>query len=77
MGEWKNDVRSGKGKFTWPNQSYYEGGFLNDNFHGNGEMYWSTSKNKYVGNWMDGVQNGQGTMTYNDGSKYSGNWVNN
>lgn len=35
---------NGKGKFTWPDDKYYEGEFVNDKKEGHGILNWPVQK---------------------------------
>lgn len=37
-GEWKNQMRDGNGKYTWPDLSYYQGEWFEDKANGNGKL---------------------------------------
>jgi hypothetical protein len=58
MGEWNNDLKSGKGILL----SYKVGVMV----YPNGD--------RYEGEWTDNKPNGEGTMNYKDGNKYVGEW---
>jgi hypothetical protein len=75
VGEFKDNRRNGQG--IWTVKSFkYEGGWKNDNYHGQGtETYLKGLK--YVGEFRDGYRCGQGTMTFPDGRKYEGEWYRN
>ncbi len=60
-GEWKNDLRDGKGYFFYPDGGRYDGYWKDDMRHGKGTIRLAT---EYVG-----------TYAYGDGSKYVGNWA--
>ena len=56
IGEFKNDLFNGKGKFIWGEQSewagdVYEGDFLNDNKHGEGIYTYSDGTKKCMINF--------------------------
>ena len=53
-GDWKENVREGKGVFTWSNGSVYEGDFKSDMFHGTGKMSWKDKDAVYEGEWSSG-----------------------
>ena len=75
-GEWVNDKRTGKGRYTWPSGDFYEGEWNNDNAHGYGIMK-SSNGNIYEGEWKNGKKDGKGKMTYHpDGNFYEGEWKN-
>jgi hypothetical protein len=37
-GDWRNGMREGCGKHTWPDQSYYEGEWVADKAEGKGKL---------------------------------------
>jgi hypothetical protein len=53
--------RQGNGKIMYVNGSYYEGGFVNDKFHGDGVYHWADG-DEYEGGWNDGERHGVGTF---------------
>jgi hypothetical protein len=70
-----DEKRHGKGKYTTPDGSVYEGEFKNGDKHGQG-TYFFASGSKYIGQWINGRRSGEGTYTHPDGSKYIGLWEN-
>jgi len=66
---------NGKGEYSWPDGTRYEGDWKNGKMHGSG-AYFSPSGNRYEGQFNDGMFNGFGTYTWNKGSRYSGKWKN-
>jgi hypothetical protein len=75
-GEWgtyEGDVdekgnRHGKGKVTYTNGDYYEGGFVDDKFHGDKGVYHWFDGDEYEGGWKDGERHGVGKFTNADGT---------
>ena len=61
-------MRQGPGKMTYDSGNTYEGGFLDDKFHGDKGIYTWTDGDKYVGSWKNGERNGKGMFKYADGS---------
>ena len=53
----------------------YEGGFVNDLFHGKG-TYRSVNSDLFKGMWKNGMKHGKGTFEGADGSIQIGQWVN-
>ena len=49
-GEYKNDLKNGKGIFTWSSGSKYIGEFKDDERDGEGKMVWSDGT-MYEGEW--------------------------
>jgi hypothetical protein len=60
-----------RGKFSWPNGSYYSGEFDKNLFHGEGEFKWANGR-KYIGKWSTGSMNGFGVFSWPDGRVYKG-----
>ena len=60
--------RHGKGKMTYETGNYYEGGFVDDKYHGVKGVYHWSDKDEYEGSWKDGERNGIGIFRYADGS---------
>eukprot|EP01084_Bolivina_argentea_P016344 30593_1 len=76
-GEWKNDLKHGKGTFYYKNGDKFEGMFHENVKCGHGIMYYSNG-DKYEGDWKFNKKNGYGI--YYDKQKknvYSGYWMNN
>ena len=74
-GEYKDDKRHGRGKFTYPDGRIYEGGWKDDNFDGYGTEIFHT--HTYKGHWLNGKKNGKGFCRYSNGSYYRGQWRDN
>jgi len=51
----------------------YVGGFLNEEFDGQGVIKWSTGE-QYEGTWSAGIAHGKGKMTFADGHEYFFDW---
>lgn len=60
-GEFRNNLRHGKGKFQWNNGDVYEGDWQYDLQHGKGVHTWSTGSN-YNGDWSNGKRHGYGNF---------------
>jgi hypothetical protein len=76
FGEWKDDLRSGVGTYTWADgKRKYVGEWKDDKFNGHGNINLHDGNN-YVGGWKDDKKHGQGTFTWGNGSKYIGEWKN-
>ena len=74
-GEWKNDLRNGKGVETWKSGNRFVGDFINDKREGYGIYYFSNG-GIYDGNWKNGKKEGFGIEYYTDGDRYEGKWKN-
>ena len=75
-GEFKNNLRDGKGIMYYNNDNKYEGEWKNDFKEGKGIMYYK-SGNKYVGEWKNDDKEGEGIMYYKSGNKYEGEYRDN
>ncbi len=53
----------------------YEGGLVNDQFHGKGTFFFANG-NKYVGDWVNNKRQGYGVMYFADGDRYEGQFMN-
>lgn len=69
-----NQCTGQQGKFVFDNGDCYQGGFLNGDFHGNGELQFF-EKGKYEGKFVNNKQT-VGKYTYLDGKFYEGPFVN-
>ena len=63
----------GRGVFTFPNGSKYDGEFKDHKMHGRGVLTFPDGK-KYDGEFKDHKMHGRGVVTCPDGSKYDGEW---
>ena len=75
-GDWKNDIREGKGIFYYKNGDIYEGECKNDVAEGKGIFYWSNG-DRYEGEWKNNEKEGKGIKYYKNGKIEDGNWKNN
>jgi len=75
-GEFFNDMKHGKGVFTWESGNRYDGEYHNDNRAGYGEMTWKDGS-AYKGQWSNGLQDGWGTLTLPNGKVREGLWKKN
>lgn len=60
--------RDGQGKMTYDSSNYYNGGFLNDKFHGDKGVYHWNDGDEYEGSWKDGERHGAGIFRSADGT---------
>jgi len=75
IGEWKYDMKHGKGTYTWDSGTKYVGEWKYDKSHGQG-TYTYASGSKYVGEFKKDKYHGKGTYTHASGAKYVGEWKN-
>ena len=62
IGQWKNDMKHGKGTLYKKDDSLiYEGDFENDKYNGFGESI-EENGNIYIGQWKDGLKHGLGKL---------------
>ena len=74
IGEWKDGLFHGQGKFTSLNGSmYYVGGYKKGKRDGQGVLTFLDGL-KYEGEFKDGKWNGQGTLSSLNGRKYVGEY---
>ena len=71
IGEKKNNIKQGFGKFFYSDGSIYEGEWKDDVKEGFGTYYYA-SGSKYEGEWKNNLQNGLCTYYYSNGDKYEG-----
>jgi len=76
VGQWKDGLRHGLGKFTWNNVDTYSGYWFEDKRHGEGTYIWHDGS-KYKGHYNHGVRSGYGIYYYTNGSIYEGTWQSN
>ncbi len=73
-GEWKDNLRHGKGSFEWVGGERYEGEFIEDIREGQGTYYWPSGE-RYVGEWENSMRNGYGILYDPDGNiQIEGEW---
>ena len=61
----EGDCENGKGTYTWPDGSKYEGEFKGGEINGKGTYTFENGAN-WEGQWKDGDGDGPGTITYSD-----------
>jgi ankyrin repeat protein len=72
-GDYHNDERHGKGKYTLANGDMYEGDYQDDKMHGKGK-YTLANGDVYEGDFQDDEMHGKGKYTFADGSVYQGDF---
>lgn len=74
-GEWKRNMRWGKGIHRFANGASYDGAWVKDKMHGYG-IYTFESKDSYEGQMHEGNMHGKGVYTSNEtGDQLQGTWV--
>ena len=51
IGQKKNDLKHGRGKYVFKDRSYYEGGWKDDMMHGEGQLFFPNGRVEYQGEW--------------------------
>ncbi|CAG4988374.1 unnamed protein product [Parnassius apollo] len=78
VGEWKNDLKHGKGLFLTISGKLYEGDWYNGYRHGFGTLSYrlpnGTFRLEYRGDWVRGKPDGIGWCYYRNGDIYFGFW---
>jgi hypothetical protein len=77
VGEWKNNLQSGQGKYIFAEEGgQYIGEFRDGKMNGQGIFTYGPNSQyfgqTYTGEFKAGEFSGQGTVTYPDGNKYVG-----
>ncbi|CAF1536169.1 unnamed protein product, partial [Rotaria sordida] len=68
-------IKSFSGIQFWPNNSRYEGNFIDDKKHGYG-IYFYTDRDRYMGEWHNDEPNGKGLLIWSNGTYYQGEFTN-
>jgi len=71
-GYFRDDSANGIGKLIYPDGEYYEGGFREGLYHGNGKLHRPTSGQTWIGFFKDGYMEGKGMLLLDNGMKYEG-----
>lgn len=72
-GEFSEDMMT-KGKFSEYLGNIYEGEFVDNKYHGTGQMIYKKSGKIYEGEWKEGLKDGKGIMYNNDGTYIEAIW---
>ena len=75
IGEMKNSLPDGKGKYIFANKDIYEGDFKQGDMTGKGIFIFFPDNTKYQGDIEKGFFNGKGKMIWNNGVEYSGEFL--
>ncbi|XVE67359.1 hypothetical protein DITRI_Ditri08aG0154500 [Diplodiscus trichospermus] len=73
VGDFKDILPHGKGKYTWSDGTVYEGDWEAGKMTGKGLLLWPSGA-KYNGDISGGYLHGSGAFTAPDGSVYEGQW---
>ena len=68
-------VYHGTGKFTWEDNSLYDGHWKDGKQHGSGLYVNGDGVRGYVGEWQNGVKHGQGLQQLSDGRVFEGTFT--
>ncbi|CAI8024611.1 Radial spoke head 10 homolog B [Geodia barretti] len=63
-GEMERSKITGRGTYTWPDESTYSGGVVNGIRHGYGVYYSPVTRTTYSGHWVNGKREGKGHLAY-------------
>lgn len=75
-GTFFNNLKEGRGIFSWKQGSVYEGEFHNNKIHGEGTYKWDDGR-VYTGQWVESTMCGNGITTWPDGRRYEGQYLDN
>ena len=78
IGDYKYNKKNGNGILYYNNTILYNGQWLNNSYHGYGELFFSNGNIQYQGEWNNNHKSGLGILFYkNKNIKYEGQWLNN
>ena len=75
IGEFKNDLRDGKGIVYYNSGSRYEGDWKNNKMEGKG-IYYYNDGNRYEGDWKNDKKEGKGIYYFNNNDREMGDYQN-
>ena len=75
IGEFRNNVRRGKGKYMYSNGDEYTGNFRNEMPNGIGRMLYKSGA-EYIGEWVNNIKEGRGFYRWPTGELYIGEFKN-
>ena len=61
IGEWKDNLITGKGILYYKDRSKYQGDFFENKIKGYGKIIWEDGE-YYIGEWKNGLKHGKGIM---------------
>ena len=73
IGNFKEKMRDGKGRYDFSNGDFYDGEWKNDMMNGKGIYKWK-SGDYYEGGFENGYQNGSGKLFHTSGEVQDGIW---
>lgn len=73
LGHWVLGLRCGRGCFISRMRDVYQGDFLDDKFHGKGELVYSNGS-KFIGSFQNGLREGKGLLSITSGHEYYGHF---
>ncbi|KAI8911332.1 hypothetical protein DFJ77DRAFT_550043 [Powellomyces hirtus] len=75
-GEWRYDLRHGRGTCFYDDGSMYDGMWEGDVREGWGRLQFASDKSIYEGEWHQGLRHGQGVLLLTNGDRYEGTYLN-
>lgn len=57
----------------YDNGAFYEGGWLNNKWHGRGILH--TEEGEFEGEFYQGLKNGKGVYRFKEGGSMEGTWI--
>ena len=72
-GEWRHDLKEGRGIYRWESGNEYDGEWENDCRNGTGTLYYKNG-GRYEGGWLNDKRHGYGVYTYTSGQWYEAEW---
>jgi hypothetical protein len=75
-GEWKNNAMDGNGRYTYADNSYFQGNF-SEGMQVSGKYSSADGSLEYDGRWKGQMRHGQGTFHISGAYKYTGSWFEN
>lgn len=74
VGNWRDDLMSGRGVLTWPDGSVYDGEWKDGKRHGQGILRASDGF-VYDGTWVQNAMEGRGSAIYPNGQEFNGSFT--
>jgi hypothetical protein len=73
VGDWRDNKRCGRGVFSWPDGSYYDGEWDSDTRHGKGRLVLAGGFT-YDGCWLNNSFDGRGVVVFPSQQRYEGSF---